>query len=444
MTLGGTASGTLATNTGGTYAFTNLAPGGTYTVTPTRPTFTFNPPSQTFPNLLSDQVASFFVATVGTFTRYFSEGATGPFFDTQIELLNATGSPADVTVRFQRDDGTVIQQPVSMAGLDRATVDPEALPGLENATFATVIESTQPVIADRLMEWDGTGYGSHAETSIARPELVWYLAEGATTGNFHLFYLLQNPSTQDAQVEVRFLRPVPFEPIVRTYAVRATSRLTIYVNQVEPALDEAEVSAVVTSTNGVPVILERAMYTHAGGQSFGAGHESAAAHELATSWFLAEGATGPFFHLFVLVVNPSPADALLQARYLLPTGTVVTKNYTARANSRLTISVHAEGPQLAATPVSTTITSTNGVPVLVERAMWWPATAPELVRGTQQRWCDCHGREVGARRGRGRWLRPSADLHPHREHVGSLGPGPGAADLRGRHDVREVLFAARK
>ena len=47
----------------------------------------------------------------------------------------------------------------------------------------------------------------------------------------------------------------------------------------------------------------------------------------------------------------------------------------------MTISVHAEGPELAATPVSTTITSTNGVPVLVERAMWWPATAPEWHEG---------------------------------------------------------------
>ena len=403
MTLSGTASTTLTTDANGQFAFSNLGQGGTFTVTPSRSTFVFSPASQTFPNLQSNQTASF-VATSGTFTRYLSEGATGPFFDTQIALLNATTSPSNVTVRFQRDDGLVVPQSLSMGAATRATVNPELLPGLEHAAFATVVESTQPVIVDRLMRWDASGYGSHAETSMARPETAWYLAEGATTGSFNLFYLLQNPNAQDAAVQVRYLRPQPLAPIVRSYTVRATSRLTIYVNAADPALDEAEISAVITSTNGVPIIVERAMYTNAGGQTFGAGHESAAVNELATSWFLAEGATGPFFHLFILVVNPGSTDAVLEARYLLPSGSVVTRSYTAAANSRLTISVHAEGPQLATTPVSTTITSTNGVPVLVERAMWWPATAPEWYEGhnsagavaTGQKWGLALGEVGGA------------------------------------------------
>ena len=58
-------------------------------------------------------------------------------------------------------------------------MDPELL-GLTNAEFSTVIESDQPVIADRTMRWDASGYGSHAETSIGRPLTQWYLAEGAT------------------------------------------------------------------------------------------------------------------------------------------------------------------------------------------------------------------------------------------------------------------------
>jgi hypothetical protein len=138
---------------------------------------------------------------------------------------------------------------------------------------------------------------------------------------------------------------------------------------------------VIRSLNGVAIIVERAMYTNAGGQLFGAGHESAAVPNLDTQWFLAEGATGPFFHLFILVVNPNAQDAPIEARYLLPDGRVVLRHYTAAANSRLTIGVHAEGPELANTPLSTTITSTNAVPILVERAMWWPATAPEWIEG---------------------------------------------------------------
>ena len=404
MTLSGSASASIPTDADGRYQFVGLAQGGTFTVTPSRPTFAFQPPAQTFANLQSDQIASFFVATVGTYTRYFAEGATGSFFDTSLALLNATGTPSNVTVRFLKEGGGVVQQTLTMPGLARATLVPETLTGLEQGSFATVIESTQPIIADRRMTWDGSGYGSHAETSIARPETTWYLAEGATTGSFNLYYLLQNPGTQAAQVQVRYLRPTPLAPIVKTYTVAAQARRTIYVNGEDPGLDEAEISAVVTATNGVPIIVERAMYTNAGGQLFGAGHESAAVPALSTTWFLAEGATGPFFHQFILVANPNSQAAQLEARYLLPNGTTVTRTYASAPNSRLTIGVHGD-PALAQTPLSTTITSTNGVPVLVERAMWWPATAPEWIEGhnsagvvaTGEKWGVADGENGGPR-----------------------------------------------
>jgi hypothetical protein len=92
----------------------------------------------------------------------------------------------------------------------------------------------------------------------------------------------------------------------------------------------------------------------------------------ATSWFLAEGATGPYFDLFVLVANANAKDAAITATYLLPDGATVAKTYTVAANSRFNIWVDLEDPQLPDTAVSTTIASTNGVPVIVERAMWWP------------------------------------------------------------------------
>ena len=105
---------------------------------------------------------------------------------------------------------------------------------------------------------------------------------------------------------------------------------------------------------------------------FAAGHESAGVTAPATQWFLAEGATGAYFDLFVLVANPSSADALVEATYLLPNGTVIVKPYTVLANSRFNIWVDLEDPRLADTAVSTTIRSTNGVAVIVERALWWP------------------------------------------------------------------------
>ena len=37
---------------------------------------------------------------------------------------------------------------------------------------------------------------------------------------------------------------------------------------------------------------------------FSAGHESAAVRAPALQWFLAEGATGPYFDEFILIANP--------------------------------------------------------------------------------------------------------------------------------------------
>ena len=40
-------------------------------------------------------------------------------------------------------------------------------------------------------------------------------------------------------------------------------------------------------------------------------------------WFLAEGATGDYFDLFVLMANPTDTAATVDATYLLPDGTTV-------------------------------------------------------------------------------------------------------------------------
>jgi hypothetical protein len=114
------------------------------------------------------------------------------------------------------------------------------------------------------------------------------------------------------------------------------------------------------------------MYFSSPDEALGAGHESAGITEPATRWFLAEGATGPFFDLFVLVANPGDADAEVRATFLLPTGETIEKRHTVAASSRFNIWVDLEDERLADTAVSTTIESTNEVPIIVERAMWWP------------------------------------------------------------------------
>lgn len=312
----------------------------------------------------------------GLFTRYLAEGATSDFFDMRLSLLNVSAAPAATQFRFLRAAGSVATTFVPVNGLTRHTLDPKDVLGTGSNEFSTVVESDEPIVVDRTMSWDRSGYGSHAETSVATPSTTWYLAEGATHSGFDLFYLIQNPAETTAQVQITYLLPAPAAPIVKPYTIAPQSRSTIWVDLEGPQLSATDVSATVVSTNAVPVIVERAMYLNTGGLPFGAGHESAGVTSTGTSWFLAEGATGPYFDLFVLVANPSPQAAQVLATYLLPGGATIEKTYTVEANSRFTIWVDQEDAALADTAVSTTIASTNGVGIIVERAMWWPGSSP--------------------------------------------------------------------
>jgi hypothetical protein len=190
--------------------------------------------------------------------------------------------------------------------------------------------------------------------------------------------------------------------VTKNYTVNPGSRLTIWVDLIAE-LVSTDVSAVVRSTNGVPIIVERAMYASGQGRSFNAGHESAGVTSPANNWFLAEGATGSLFDLFVLIANPNSQAASVQARYLLTNGQTITKTYPVAANSRRTIWVDLEDPALVNASLSTAVTSLNSVPIIVERAMWWPGPTPaswyeahnspgETVTGTK--WAFAEG-EVG-------------------------------------------------
>jgi hypothetical protein len=101
----------------------------------------------------------------------------------------------------------------------------------------------------------------------------------------------------------------------------------------------------------------------------------------ATRWFLAEGATGPFFDMFVLLANPSASAAQVRITYLLNGGGTRTRVHDVAANSRVTINVgqetFADTPPgtlpLASETMSMIVESINSVPIIVERSMWWPA-----------------------------------------------------------------------
>jgi hypothetical protein len=339
----------------------------------------------------------------GQVRRFLAEGATGTFFHTAIALANPSPTLAATAVlTFDRGDGTRIRRPISIPAGRSAVVDAGAVTGLEAADVSTTVESDRLLGVERSMTWGASAtaiYGSHSETATASPSATWFLAEGSTVLGFDLFYLLQNPQATTTHATVRFLLPSG-TIITRTYDLSPGSRTTIYVNQV-PGLDETDVSGDIDAD--APIVVERAMYRSAPGQPFALGTDSLGVPAAATSWFLAEGATGSFFDLYVLIANPGATDATVQALYARPDGSTVTQSYTVRAHSRF--SVYVDGiPGLENTSVATTLTSTNAVPIVAERAMYWPGGFFDYYEGhssagsttTALEWVVSGGAAVGA------------------------------------------------
>ena len=321
----------------------------------------------------------------GFVRRYLAEGAVNAFFSTEIDILNTDAQPARTLVRIQPEGQAERTSVITVPSLTRVTLSTQTLGALTSAPFSTLIESDRPLVVDRTMTWDGTGYGSHAETAVDAPSMTWYLAEGSTSGPFSLFYLLQNPNAASATATIRFLRPAGSPPVVRSYTLPPNSRTTVPIDTAAPELASTDVSGVITAT--LPIIVERAMYLDRPGQPFAAGHESAGVTAPSNNWFLAEGATGSFFEMFVLIANPNPTASDVTVDYLLTNGSVLTKSYTIAANSRFTIWVDEEqfpnlsgNRALASVSCSMRVRSTNAVPIIVERSMWWP----------QPNWYEAH------------------------------------------------------
>jgi hypothetical protein len=91
------------------------------------------------------------------------------------------------------------------------------------------------------------------------------------------------------------------------------------------------------------------------------------------TYYLAEGATGAFFDMDLLIANPNDAPAPIGITFFKEDGTTVVQDRTLAPLSRTTIQVD-DIAGLEATSLSTAVTSTNDLPLAVERTMRWDAS----------------------------------------------------------------------
>jgi len=344
---------------------------------------------------------------------FLAEGAANGFFQTFI-LMTATGAVAPkVTVDFLLEDGQVVSVPYDFPSAPgRLTLWANELcaPGtgggacqrvLAGKAFSTRITADQPITVERAMYFNRGGRtfeGGHASAAVTAPATRWFVAEGATGPSFDTYLLIANPGSVDTVATVRYLTPEG--PYITTYAVRANSRLTLFVDAElgtasgRDALGtQIDVSAEISAPS--PIVVERAMYWFGSFQNWTDAHNSAGLTTTGTEWALAEGQQGGAlgYKTFVLIANPSAAAATVRVRLLREGGrSVITSgDFPVAAGSRFTCYADQPGPcQQAFAQLQdgemfgVEVESVNQVPIVIERALYWNGGGEVFGAGTNE------------------------------------------------------------
>ncbi len=307
---------------------------------------------------------------------YFAEGYTGPGFDEFICVLNPGDREAALTFRFQtQEEGEKVVAGMTVPASSRRSYKVnDLLPG--RAYQASLkLEASAPVVAERSMYFDYTGWGNRhwtgghdvlGATSLANE---YYFAEGTTRSGFEEWLTLQNPGDSPIVVTAAYqLGAGQGDPITRPYTVEARSRRTLFVPQ-EIGADK-DVSIHLASGSGF--LAERPMYFRYSyqGADWSGGHCVIGATQPAGDWFFAEGYTGNGFNQWLCIQNPTETDAKVQVTYYVQGGGALpVRTVDVPADSRVTIFGNEScGAGLA---FSTRIRMTSGAGVICERPMYF-------------------------------------------------------------------------
>jgi autotransporter-associated beta strand protein len=210
-------------------------------------------------------------------TAFVAEGATGPFFETFILIANPQPDEVDVALTFLRQGEAPIAMSRTIPAASRLTLNIETLdPGLANAAVATSITATAPVIVERAQYWPDPApqwYEAHGSPALQAAGTKWGLAEGRVGGasNHQTYILLANTNASaEAHVSITFLRESG-APFTKTFTVPASQRFNVRTGPGTdvPELVDERFGALITSDQ--PIVVERAMYSDAGGQTWAAG-----------------------------------------------------------------------------------------------------------------------------------------------------------------------------
>jgi len=308
-------------------------------------------------------------------TWYLAEGATAGGFETWVLVQNPNPDPVNVDVKFQTDAGEVQGPQETLAGFSRKSYPVDNY--VDTFDVSTRVDSYMgDVVCERAVYFTPEGYTvrevGHESIGVVSPSTTWYLAEGATAGDFETWVLVQNPNADWVNIDMKF-QTGGGEVQGPVDTIAPQSRKSFLVNN---WVDTFDVSTSVTSTGG-PVICERAMYESPIYPTVRMmGHDSIGTTVGGLEWYLAEGATLGGFETWVLVQNPNATPVDIDIDFQTSTGQVQGPIDTIPAHARKSYRVNS---WVNTYDVSTKVTSTLGGLIICERAVYW-RPAPDAIR----------------------------------------------------------------
>lgn len=306
-------------------------------------------------------------------TWYLAEGSTrhNPMQRYEwITIQNPNTIAANVTLTFMDTDGNTVQNTRSVKAQSRDTVRVSQF--MDDRDLSTTVESDIAVIVERPMYWDGGGItyvGGHIATGVTAARKIWYLAEGSTRHEplqRYTWITIQNPQVAATATVTLTFMDTDGNTVQTTRYIKAQSRDTVNVAQF---MDDRDVSTTVESD--IAIIVERPLYWDSGGITYAGGHNATGVISAGTLWNLAEGSTrdDPYsFEQWITLQNPNTSNAQVTLTFMDDSGNTAQTTRTVEGQSRATVKVAS---YMANKDVSTTIRSTNGVSIIVERPLYW-------------------------------------------------------------------------
>jgi len=221
-------------------------------------------------------------ATSGSSTWYFASGSTTRDADETLVLFNPFADDASVDIAFATEDGR--RTPVAFHGLQvpaRSVVAAHVSPVVTVSTqvSAAVVARSGRVVAARRQTFDGTGAsttraGAAAEThrpkglsitaGVPRAATTWMFPYGLKDEGAHERYVVYNPSTRQADVDLVVTLDDPerngrIDPFELTVAPGSFAMVDLDVE--DRVATRVGHVAVVVSRNGVEVVAERLLAT---------------------------------------------------------------------------------------------------------------------------------------------------------------------------------------